>query len=487
MVMVARPIVPQSRIRFVGERTVQVQPSIGETMAVLLTHDWGPLGAELNSSEVMANFSEWTNRYGDSDTEGRTAVAEAFIGQGIAGAGGAGGLIPYRMGAGAARATKTVKNTGAIDALVLTAKWAGTRGNQYDFVIDPNPADATQDRFRLRYKGAVVETYLYTRANVQALADAINARDVGNFTATRLVTGTALAATAGTSLAGGSDGAALTGADYLSALDGLEFQPFTVLSAANLTDGAIEASIKSWVQAQEAANRPVVFTVGGLANETLDDAIARTTAMSDPHIVNLGVGTYHDDTLGKDLSTAQLAPRIGGILCARGEERALTGAELGGLHIVGTTGVSSTDAEVAVQRGVTVLIRTDSPDADLRIAKGLTTFTSDTDPDRPRAIFEEPRFIRIMDIFIRTLRQWGDRKIIGNVPVNQDTRDAVRQQASTQIEDLLRRGLILTRAQGASEDPFVITPVTTDDTIPFQFGWQFAYTANFLLGEGRVR
>lgn len=487
MVMVAKPIVPQARIRFVGERSVQVQPSIGETMAVMLTHDWGPLGAELNRPEVMADFSSWTDRYGDSDTEGRTAVAEAFIGQGLSGAGGAGGVIPYRMGAGAARATKTLRNTANADAITLTAKWAGTRGNNYDVVIDANPADATQDRLRLRYKGAVVETYLYTRANIAALVAAINARDIGNFTAAQVATGTALALTAGTALVGGTDGAALSGSDYLSALDGLEFQPFTVLAAANLTDGAVQQSIKSWIQQQETANRPVMLALGGLANETLDDAIARTTAMSDPHIVNLGVGLYHDDTLGKDLSTAQLAPRIGGVLCSRGEERALTGAELGGLHIVGTSGVSSTDADVAVQRGVTVLIRTDSPDADLRIAKGLTTFTADTDPDRPRAIFEEPRFVRIMDIFIRTLRQWGDRKIIGNVPVNQDTRDAVRQQASTQIEDLLRRGLILTVAQGATEDPFVITPVTTDDTIPFQFGWQFAYTANFLLGEGRVR
>lgn len=487
MVMVAKPLVPQTRIRFVGEQTVQVPPSIGETMAVLLTHNWGPLGSELSRPEVMDSFAEWTDRYGDSDTSGRTAVAQAFIGQGLAGAGGAGGVIPYRMGAGAARAAKVVNNTAAAPAMTLTAKWAGTRGNDYDFVIDANPADATQDRFRLRYKGAVVETYLYTRASIDALVAAINARDVGNFTAALTTSGTALAITAGTSLVGGTDGAALSSSDYLSALTGLEFQPFTVLSTQNLIDGPTQAAIMSWVQTQEAANRPIMYTVGGAAGETLDTAITRSTALADPHIVNLGVGTYLDDTLGKQLSTAELAPRIAGILCSRGEERALTGAELGGLHQVGTTGVSSTDAGVAVQRGVTVMIRTDSPDADLRIAKGLTTFTSDTDAARPRAIFSEPRFIRIMDLFIRTLRQWGDRKIIGNVPVNQDTRDAVRQQASTQIEDLLRRGLILTQAQGATEDPFVITPVTTDDTIPFQFGWQFAYTANYLLGEGRVR
>jgi hypothetical protein len=231
----------------------------------------------------------------------------------------------------------------------------------------------------------------------------------------------------------------------------------------------------------------VVMVEGGAAGETIDDAIARTVATADPHVVNFGVGTYHDDLLDKDLSTAQLAPRMAGILAAKGEDKALTGAEVGGLHIVGATGISAEDAQLGVQRGVTLLIRTDSDEADLRVAKGLTTFTDDADENRPRYIFEEPRFIRIMDLFVRNLKRWGDKNIIGNVPVNDDTRDAVRAEGSRLMGDLLARGLILTKAQGAEGDPFFTVPVTTDDTIPFSFGWQFAQTANYLLGDGTVR
>jgi hypothetical protein len=278
--MVAKPIIPQTRIRFVGETSVQVPPSIGAIEAIILKHNWGPLATELSKPEILLSFAAWTNRYGDSDTDGRTAVAGAFAGHGTSAGSGAGGVIPIRIGANAARATKTLKNTNGagVDAVRIDAKWTGTRGNDYDYVIDANPADASQDRFRLRYKGTVVETVAYARADLASLVAAINARNAGNITMTLLVDGTGLALTAGTSLVGGTDGDALTGADYLSALDVLEFQPFTILAAANLTDGAIQASILAWVRGQEDANRPVEFVVGGAAGETLATAIAGPTS-----------------------------------------------------------------------------------------------------------------------------------------------------------------------------------------------------------------
>jgi len=375
-----------------------------------------------------------------------------------------------------------------VAAVEITAKWTGERGNAYSYVLDADPADATnRQRFRLLFNGAVIETYTFAKATPADLVSAINARDVGNITAELLVGSSPLATSTGTSLTGGDNGDTLTSAEYVEALAGLEFQPFSLLAFANLTDDSIQASVLAWVQTQDEEDRPVMWVVGGEADETIDDAITRTTDLADPHVVNFGVGTYHDDLVEADLSTAQLAPRIAGILAARGKRQALTAAKLGGLHVVGTTGISSDDAKVAVQNGVTVAIRTESPDVDLRIAKGLTTFTDDNDEDRARDIFEEPRHVRIMDAFKRDMRRWGDDVVIGNVPVNQDTRDAVRQQGNVLIAELLRDGLILTVADGASQDPFITTPVTTDDTLPFNFGWQFARTANFLLGSGTVR
>lgn len=485
--MIAKPIIPQTSIRFVGEKTVNVPPSAGDTVAVMFLHDWGPLGAELNKPSILAQFSEFTDVYGDSDTDARTAVAQAFVGQGTPGAGGAGGVMPYRMGASAARATHVITNTTPATAITVTAKWTGTRGNRYSYVIDVDPVNGSNQRFRLKFDGAVIETYTYLATTPSVLVAAINSRNEGNITATLQIDGVALTVTSGTSLAGGLDGNALAMSDYTTAVTALEFQPFTKLVGANLTDGATQAALLAWVQGQSDANRPIIFVAGGLPGESLTTAAARSTALADPHVVNFGIGTYHDDLLNKDLSTGQLAARIAGVLCARGEGSALTGAELGGLHVVGTTGPDTPTAQAAIQQGVTCLIRTDSPDADVRIAKGVTTFTSTSDANRPLNIFSEPRFIVIMDNFVRAMRLWGDQNVVGSKPVNQDTRDGVTAQGAKLIGELLRRGLILTVAGGATEDPFFSCPVTTDDTVPFNFGWQFAQTANYLLGQGSVK
>lgn len=495
-----KPIIPGTVIRFVGESIPRIAPSFAEVVAVPITHDWGPLGSDpagtdgkQGGPQLVTSFAEFTALFGDSDTPGRTAVAGAFAGQGLPGAGGAGGVLVYRMGASAVhRATISLNNTAGSPAaaLKLDALYKGARGNLISAVIDADPADATRDRLRIKFNGSVVETYVYAETNIAALAASINTRS-NYVSATSLVTGTTLAATAGTSLATGADGATLTSAEWLGMLDAMEFGQFSILAPFDLTDSGIQASILSWVRAQEDANRPLICVFGGAAGETVDTAVTRSTALADPHVVNLGVGTYHDDLLGKDLSTSQLAPRIAGILAARGETASLTYAKIAGLHIVGETGAPTDAVETAVQNGVTVLMRASSPDADLRIAKGVTTFTSTSDAARPLDVFSDPRLIRIMDIYIRGMKEWGDDTIIGNTPVGPDTRDAVRGEARRRQDALRERGLILTIATGGSIDPFVIVEDPGDpdlaDAVPYQFGWHFARTSNYILGEGKVR
>jgi hypothetical protein len=106
-------------------------------------------------------------------------------------------------------------------------------------------------------------------------------------------------------------------------------------------------------------------------------------------------------------------------------------------------------------------------------------------------VFSEPRHVRIMDIFIRGMREWADDVVIGDLPVNADTRATVRGEAGRRIDSLRDRGLILTTVDGAIADPFVNTPVPNDpgllDAVLFEFGWQFARTANYVIGQGRVR
>lgn len=485
----AKPDIPGTLITFKGQALPHIVPQAGQTVAVPIIHDWGPLGSELAETEVQDSFAAFVERYGDSATPGRTAVAGAFAGQSLPNSNGAGGVIPYRMAtAAAARATRSLQNTAGapVAGFRVDALWLGVRGNLISYDHGSDPDDATNNnRLRVRFKGAVVETFTYPKTQLDQLASALASS--AWVRGTVLVAGVALEVVASpVLLTGGNDGSSLTAAEWLGMLDGLEYQPFTILAPYDLTDGAIQASLLSWVRQQADENRPCVLVVGGAAGETVTTAATRSTALADPHVVNLGIGTYKDDLFGATLSTSQLAPRIAGVLAARGITKALTGAKLGGLHVVGTTGATTDKAKAAIKAGVTTFVRSTSADADLRIAQGLTTFTDKTDVDHPFDVFSDPRLVRIMDFFVRGMKEWGDDNVIGNVPVNDDTRASVRGEALKRIDELLELGLILTKAQGAVADPYVTTPATTDDTVPFLFGWQFARTANFVLGQGTV-
>ncbi len=489
-----KPENPGVSITFVGERIQRPAPSFASVVAIPIVHDWGPLGSDgedLGGGKLLTTFGEFEGLYGTGDTPGRDAVLGAFNGIGLPGQGGAGGVIPYRMAAPArAKATRAINNTTPAAALTLTAKYHGARGNDLSYVIDDDPQDAAKDRLRLLFRGVVVETYRYTAADINALAASINVTSKW-VTAVANISGVAL--TQGTnSLTGGNNGDTLTITEWQAALEALEFRDFGLFAPYNLVDATIRAAVFSWIQGMEAQMRPVRSVFGGPAGETLADAITRTATIRDPHIVSLGVGTYHDDVLGKDVSTAQLAPRLAGVLAARGDASALTYAELAGLHAVGETNPSNIELKPAADAGVTVLRRTSDPDAELIVARGVTTFIDPAVPARPLDVFSEPRHVGIMDTFIRRMKLWADKNVIGDLTVTDDTRAAVRSEGRKIIDDLMTRNLILPGNPALDiEPPFIDVPALADpalaDAIPFTFGWHFARTANFVIGQGRVR
>lgn len=493
-----KPDLPGTYIKIVGEAITSVPPSLADIVAIPFQHDFGPVGSDATSAgggpRLLNEFGDFDRVYGSSDTAGRRAVLQAFQGIG-SGRGGAGAVVAYRMAAaGVAYALKAVTNTTPATAITLTARWKGTAGNNISYTVGADPRVAANNVLRILYNGAEVERYSYPTTNITALAAAINARPSRYVTtpAVATITGVALTAVpAPSAFASGNDGAALTSTEWLAALDALEYERFSIMSPFLLTDSTIRAAIIAWVQAQEAASRPILLVVGGDNADTLTLATARSAAINDPHVVNLGVGIYHDDLLNRDLNTAELAPRIAGVIAARGLRSALTFADLIGLHFV-SGALATTDLKLAKDSGVTAIHRSETADAELHIVWGVTTFTTTTDAARPYAYFSEPRLVRLNDLFIREMREWANDKIVGDLPVNADTRDAVRTKGRGIIDRYLREGLIEPGDPARSiPEPFIATPVSPDpglrDAVLFEFGWAAAYTTNFVLGQGRVR
>lgn len=486
---IAKPNLPSSIVTWIGEEVLRAAPSFNEVVAIPIVHDWGPLGSDDEGSKLVTSFREFEAIYGNSDTPGRDAVYQAFKGQATPTGLGAGGVIVHRMATGsAAPAEVTINNTTPAAALNLEAVYSGDRGEDISYILDDDPSDGTRDRLRILFKGAEVERYSYPNTDVAQLALLINNRPSAYVRATSLISGVALTPTAGTAFAGGDDGSAIGSTQWLAALDALEFANFGIFAPFNLTDTSIKASIVQWMQQQEAEMRPVRAVFGGAAGEDVAAAIAELTAnptWRDPHLIRFGVGTYHDESLDKDLSTSQLAPRIAGVLAARGRRSALTRALVGDLTVVGSTGPTSLDLIAGRDAGVTMLRRVSHADADLAVSQGVSTFNSRTTEGRPYDLFSEPRIVGVLDQFLREMVEWGDDVVIGDLTVTDDTRNEVRKEVSKKLDALVSDGLAVPGTTSVDVEP--PDDPALEDAIPYEFSFKPTRTANYLIGFGKVR
>jgi hypothetical protein len=471
-----------------GQRTVRPSASVAQTVAIPLICDWGPLGSEeIVKSET---FGEWESLFGNSDTPGRDAALAAFVGTGIEGNVAAGAVKSYRMAtSSAAASTVTLKNTkeGGKSALKLTARYTGERGDRISMAVAADPTDETKARFTVMFDGVRKESYSYTKIDLAELAAKLEANSSLIPTVAVLEDGVALATTASTSLAGGNNGDELTSKEWLAATEALEFEDFSVFVPYDLSDKAIRASLFAWTQSQAEEMRPVFTIFGGPEGEELIDGIERAREIEDPHVIAIGGGDFHDDFLDKDISTAQLAPRIAGILAGLGESKSLLNVPIAGLKQIGTSLIAPDEQHTASENGLTVFRRTTIPEAELVIANGVTTFTDDTDLTRPVELFSDPRIIRVADLFIRRMKEWGDRNIVGPTTVTEETEAAVRERGDAELKALTDRNLILPGKTPDEKPFFRLVDNAGKPAIVFEFGWVFARTTRWLIGRGSVR
>jgi len=166
----------------------------------------------------------------------------------------------------------------------------------------------------------------------------------------------------------------------------------------------------------------------------------------DYDIITVGVGSVRDNSILDNtgtaviLSTAQIAPRIAGVIANRGERMSLTFAKLAGLDLL--NGASAADIVKAYDNGIVVLSRASDAAATVRIEKGLTTYTTTTNPALPRAVFSVPRFVAVMHGIQTDLTLWSDDTIIGSTTVDDETRNAVLGYANALLRERQRLGSI---------------------------------------------
>jgi hypothetical protein len=492
----ARPKLPGAYTNFVAEAPIVVPAGIGSVVAIPFTHNWGPFKQFVRAQSL----GEWESIFGGSRTSpGYIAVQQAFRGEGLPGRGGAGEVLCYRTGAAAAaKATKILQNTTPAAALTVTAVYEGARGNDLRLTVqDYAPDTVTRDELLVLDGTTVLERYNYPIINLADLAAQINGTGAylgqGSDWVTAAVTldGVALAPIAATPMTGGADGGTLAAGDWTALHTALEVERFSIYAPFDLTDTAVLASLKTWVAAQNAGGKRFTAVVGGALNEPVATAIGATAGAAmfgDPNVVRVGVGSVSDaglpDAAGNPtvLSTSQLAPRVAGILAQRGEAESMTFGRLEGCTIL--VGPSLSDELAAFDGGVVVLGRDSHPDSPVRLGKGLTTFISKSDTTRPYLVYRNPKFVRTMQVFEMEITEYAEQMVIGQLPVNDNTREALVAEMTSRLRKREEATVIQPGwSATVDKDP---PPTDDDEFIALLYGMKFGRSVEQVFNTIRV-
>lgn len=483
-----RPTRPGAYFNFEGVEQAVIPPAIGGIVAVPITHDWGPL----DRSVYVDDLSEFKAIYGPSeDTPGYIAVKQAFQGEGLPGRGGAGVVLVHRMGAAAAaKATRALTNTTPAAALTLSARYEGTFANDLNVSVQDYAADATQTELIVFLGSTEIERFRFPDTNITDVAAQINSGSEW-LTAVANITGVALTPVANQALTAGNDGSTLIAGDWTAMMTALEIERFSVFSPYDLTDAAILASLKTWITDQNNTGKRFMAVLGGALNETIVTASNITVGsalFNSENVVRIGVGSVEDSRLldvnGDPiiLSTSQLAPRIAGILAARGEAMSLTFARLAGLSIL--QGPTDANINSAFTAGVTVLSRDSNVASPVRIEKGLTTYTTTSDPQKPQSIFRVPKFIRTMHGIQNDMQEWAEEKVIGRLPVGNKTREFVVGETRSRLASREAVGVVQTGwSVIVDPDP---APNDDDDFVAVLIGLRFGRSTEQVFFTARV-
>ena len=470
-----RPKLPGAYFNFDATEVTVLPATPGSTVAIVGVHDWGPLNEVVRSY----SFAEWQAVYGSSDdTPLYRAVRQAFEGEGLPGRGGAGSVLTLRKGAtGVAKANRALSN-GTTTAITIRAKYNGTRGNDLRVTVR-DAATAGNDELVV-YDGTVeLEVHEYAQNDINALAALVAESDWIEYTGA-ITSGTALTAITSQALTGGLDGTPLTATEYSAAMDSLETEVFGYFVAADLTDNgggaAIQTSIQAWADEMADAGSAFIAVVGGQAGESATTAVTRSDTLASPNVVNVGIGTVRDLDLGSgrssyDMGGGEFAPRIAGILAARGEYASISSARLKGIELV--TAPTKQDLEDAFDGGVVALTRDSSTQAPVKILSGLTTWTSGAaTADKPYTIYRQPKFVATMHNLAEELTSWAEENIIGYRPINDATRTAIIGEVKTRLLERERLGAIQPGwTVHIDNDP---PPTPEDEFIALVIGVKFA-------------
>jgi len=418
------------RVTSTGEPAQAVVPR--GTVAALFKASWGVLGTHT----ILESINSIAENYGANKETSDTVdtITEAFKG-------GCNKVVAYRLGTGGTAASLILKddNTSPTDAVTITAKYPGTRGNDFAVILRDSLVDATK-RELLLYEGVTLrQTIIFAKGasgdgEPQALVNAINASNSPYITANKIADGNKTLAAISTTqkLTGGVNPTVASG-DYTTALSKIETIDWNVL-VTDTEDTANHAAIQTYIDRVRDEGKRVMGVVGEPTSVDLAIRLANSRAFNDFAMHYVLNGFKIGDITREGY---EAAARVAGMIAAADITDSLTHAIVANAtEVVG--GLTNAQIEQAIQSGA--LVFSMNANKQVQIEYGINTFVTPTaDLD---AGWKKIRRVRTRDnLMDRIAATWDP--LIGKINNSPDGRATLIAAAQGIINRMIAEGALL--------------------------------------------
>lgn len=426
---------PGLYVRFVTKASSALSTQEGDTVALAVQADWGPVGVVTSiTSERVLNTT-----FGQNGTAWQ--VAEVLRG-------GAGEVLTYRMADGsAAAASGEALASGGASGIYLEAVYTGEYGNSFQVDVKEYLPNPSKDVLRILASGIELEKYLFADADIDAVVAEINAKSSFVIASNLAAPSAVLQKGANAVFSGGANGA-VTLTEYDDALDAFAGAGGFELMAVTSEATAVKEAFIDWVRGQNEDGHYMMGVlgapVGSDAAAALTDALTWTARAQSEHLVYVG-GVNILDRAAPDpnrgatqiYSTAEKAPYVAGLIANARITRGISYRSLGpetDVHLP----LDAAELQTAYDGGVLTFAKHNGV---AKVESAVTTFT-DYNEEKDRT-FSQIRAVRVME---QIGRDFGD--IIGdgfigvknNTP---ETRNALIKALQAYLEQLAAVGAVL--------------------------------------------
>jgi hypothetical protein len=231
-------------------------------------------------------------------------------------------VVGYRVTNG----NEAAASVAVASSYTIEARYPGTRGNDFEYLIRASLVDATKKEIVVRDTKGIYDTETFLVADK---TEAINALKKSNMVRFKDTGATALADVAYTKLAGGVTGtAAITAANWsgiFNRIDGLVFDVVYLPSS----DAAVQAAAKQWLLDRRSKARKLAQLVIAGASGSDDDIEAHNTrsrAANARFIINCSLAGEHSN--GKIYTSQQWAAWVAGLAAGTPANKSFTGVKV---------------------------------------------------------------------------------------------------------------------------------------------------------------